>query len=107
MNVYVLSGNDKLYVGMTENLSHRLDSHRELKCVTTKRLFGGVFVLEHVWEVPTFTLASKLERWLHIEGDIATVELMLDVPLWCGYLEKLVSSLRTTVFEIAREARRG
>ena len=108
MIVYVLSGESgEIYVGMTANLANRLASHRELKCKTTAKMFEGNFTLEHYWEVPSFTLASKLERWLHTSGRRETIDLMLDVPLWCEYLRKLVSVLRTSAFEMAREARWG
>ena len=108
MIVYVLSGESgEIYVGMTANLANRLASHRELKCKTTAKMFEGNFILEHYWEVPSFTLASKLERWLHIAGRSETIDLMLDVPLWCEYLHKLVSVLRTSAFEMAREAPQG
>lgn len=91
MIVYVLSGESgEIYVGMTADLANRLASHRELKCKTTAKMFEGNFILEHYWEIPSFTLASKLERWLHIAGREETINLMLDVPLWCEYLRKLV-----------------
>ena len=107
MNVYVLSGAcGSLYVGMTADLRKRLYSHRMLSCKTTAKLFNGEFILEHVWEIPSFTLASKFERWLHMAGDQQTIDLMLDVPVWCNYLEKLVSKLRTSDFESRAERAR-
>jgi putative endonuclease len=62
VTVYVLQGNLKRYVGITNNLVRRLAEHRQKKSAVLKNI--GVFILLHSEQFPDYDSARKREKFL-------------------------------------------
>jgi putative endonuclease len=62
VTVYVLQGNNKRYVGITNSLDRRLSEHRSGS--TKGGQIIGQFRLLHTEEFPDYTSARKREKFL-------------------------------------------
>ena len=101
--VYILEGNQLLYVGMTGNLAKRLATHRKGGCKSSRESVGPRFKLLHTWKKLTYLQASKLERWLHKQHNQAIRQLLQHHSNYDNWLMEVTLALETTEWEEARQ----
>lgn len=88
MYVYVLEfESGALYTGITSKLSSRLEQHRKGECSTTAKLKPHSLALLHYWKVPSYSLASRFERYLHKQPKLVLLDIIQDCPSWGVVLE--------------------
>lgn len=81
--VYVLKSDiGKLYVGMTSNLSMRLEQHRNGECYSSRKLCKNPakLKLRHSWYPLSMKDAAKLEDYLHAQKPSRILELVGRYP---------------------------
>ena len=88
ISVYVLEDRfGSMYIGISRNLEKRLQRHKKGECKTTSKLHTSSLKIIHSWEAPSFSLASRFERYLHALPKDEVLALVIDVPIWCKLLE--------------------
>ncbi len=100
MDIYVLEDRyGAMYIGITSNLTRRLKEHITGKCSTTRKMHKSSIALRHFWKVPSFSLASRLERYLHSISKSEVLDLVLDCKYWCKDLEELALTKQLQQYE--------
>lgn len=87
--VYVLETPDgKMYVGLSSDVDKRFAQHRNGEVATTRKMGQWQQLkLRHFWKVPTYSLASRFERYLHDRSKSEVLEIILDCPYWNSVLQ--------------------
>lgn len=100
---------ERVYVGMTANLSKRIAQHRAGTCITSAKLGDLRFKVLHVYAGLNYMMSSKLERYLHKVqkqgGDEAVLRVVAHSPAFAGALRDAVALLPTTPMERQRMTR--
>ena len=86
-----------LYVGMTADIEHRLNSHLSGNSTTTSKM--GHLKLRHIWEAPDFISASKLKRYLLKKTDKDIAFFVLKHQNWNPTIESILMKIPTTEYE--------
>lgn len=93
MNVYVLEDKfGSMYIGITKDLTRRLRDHRVGEVATTRKLNFKSLRLTHFWVVPSYSWASRFERYLHSVSKATVLDLVLDCPHWNSVTEELAAT---------------
>lgn len=103
MTVYVISTcHNELYVGLTKDFDTRLASHKKGdKGSSSKNLRDyHTYKLVHKWLVPGYSLASRLERYLHTKTDAEILLIIAKNKYW----NELLSFYARSIPMNAREA---
>ena len=110
MIIYFIENRDGMqYIGITGNLARRLKQHRGGRVISTRK---GCLKWELIWywEINSYILASKWERYLHRLQNAGFKDLSLLVckyPVWCAALEDQLIGLKTTPYECRRQSELG
>lgn len=106
-HVYVIQNDDGvIYEGITANLEKRLTQHRRGRTISTNK--GNLnWQLIHVWHVPTYMLASLLERYLHRLTKDEVLDLTIDCPSFSIWLHRQILALPITDYELEKSAHLG
>lgn len=108
MYVYVLEDkNGKQYVGITLDLERRLRVHKKGHTVATSKMDLTTLEVRHYWTVPSYSLASRFERYLHTIHKNIVSDIIIDCPLWCKTLEAAANTKQTTPYENYRDNNHG
>ncbi len=92
MNLFVYVLEDKygaMYIGLSYNLDKRYKQHLAGTCSTTRKMHRHSLKIRHFWIVPTYSLASRFERYLHSITKSEVLDMVLDCKYWCKDLEDL------------------
>lgn len=93
MYIYVLEDfKGKQYVGITTNLERRFKSHKRGHTVATSKMNLVTLEIRHYWNAPSYSYASRLERYLHSVKPHVVIDLILDCPLWGSVLKELAET---------------
>lgn len=101
--VYVLDLPKGVYVGITHDIAHRLESHEKRKCVGSKKLGAkpGKVKLAHSWEAPNRLWALKFEKYLHgIQRQYPSskiFQIINDAPFWNKLFEEVCEQINITL----------
>jgi Predicted endonuclease containing a URI domain len=105
--VYVIENpKGALYVGLTEDVAHRLESHNNGGCVTTSKI-GGPWTLKHQWDGLDYISASKLERLLHRQKAERLREFIVKYPTADHFVISVLATMKTTPYELRRNSELG
>ena len=108
MTVYVIGikRGGCYYVGITKrDISLRLEEHNCGNVTATRKISNNhTWYLVHSWQAPNYILASKLERFCHMEqrwrGDKAILQLIDKMPSYTHNWQQLINSeVPTTSYE--------
>jgi predicted GIY-YIG superfamily endonuclease len=107
--IYVLSNDDRYYVGITYDLSVRIDvQHKKGKNISTSKLGNTKNLkLVHHWKSPNYMLASKLERFCHQAqkkyGESIVLDIIKEMPEYTLEIKHLINEkFPTTKYEMSK-----
>lgn len=108
---YVLENQNGFYVGITKDILGRYEAHLDGRCKSSS-LFGESSKLKliHVWTSGKYSLASKLERFIHKSqrevGNYVVLDIIDTMPDYTQILQTMINELMpTTAYELKIDAK--